>query len=225
LQVSSNVGMVKIMQNLDPTVYWDWLKNLGINKKLETDLYESTAGQLKSKHIFVNQSIEPAVASFGKGFAISPLKLVQLHAALANGGFEVTPHVTSTFNETVNKNSRKQFFSHEVSQTVLKWMESVVDNGSGSEVKIEGYRIAGKTGTSQKAFNGSYSSKKVCSFVAILPVSDPKYVVLVVIDEPFESYSYGSTVAVPVAKEIIESLIVIEKIPPNKDHKVIVKKP
>tara|TARA_B100000886_G_scaffold97541_1_gene64722 strand:+ start:1910 stop:3658 length:1749 start_codon:yes stop_codon:yes gene_type:complete len=225
LQVSSNVGMVKIMQNLDPTVYWDWLKNLGINKKLETDLYESTAGQLKSKHIFVNQSIEPAVASFGKGFAISPLKLVQLHAALANGGFEVTPHVTSTFNETVNKNSRKQFFSHEVSQTVLKWMESVVDNGSGSEVKIEGYRIAGKTGTSQKAFNGSYSSKKVCSFVAVLPVSDPKYVVLVVIDEPFESYSYGSTVAVPVAKEIIESLIVIEKIPPNKDHKVIVKKP
>ena len=225
LQVSSNVGMVKIMQNLDPSVYWDWLKNLGINKKLETDLYESTAGQLKSKDIFVNQSIEPAVASFGKGFAISPLKLVQLHAALANGGFEVTPHVTSNFNEIVNKNSRKQFFSHEVSQTVLEWMESVVDNGSGSEVKIEGYRIAGKTGTSQKAFNGAYSSKKVCSFVAILPVNDPKYVVLVVIDEPFKSYAYGSTVAVPVAKEIIESLIVIEKIPPNKDHRVIVKKP
>ena len=137
----------------------------------------------------------------------------------------MTPHVTSTFNEIVNKNSRKQFFSHEVSQIVLEWMESVVDNGSGSEVKIEGYRIAGKTGTSQKAFNGSYSSKKVCSFVAILPVNDPKYVVLVVIDEPVKSYAYGSTVAVPVAKEIIESLIVIEKIPPNKDHRVIVKKP
>ena len=137
----------------------------------------------------------------------------------------MTPHVTSTFNEIVNKNSRKQFFSHEVSQTVLEWMESVVDSGSGSEVKIEGYRIAGKTGTSQKAFNGSYSSKKVCSFVAILPVNDPKYVVLVVIDEPFKSYAYGSTVAVPVAKEIIESLIVIEKIPPNKDNGVIFNKP
>jgi len=226
LQVSSNVGMVKIMQNLDPTIYWDWLKNLGINKNLETDLFESTAGQLKRKDLFVNQSIEPAVTSFGKGFSISPLKLIQLHAALANGGFEVTPHVTSTFKERFNKNPKKQFFSPDVSKIVLEWMESVVDKGSGSGAKIEGYRIAGKTGTSQKALNGSYTSKKVCSFVATLPVNDPKYAVLVVVDEPSKSYAYGSTVAVPVAKEIIESLIVIEKIPPNiKDHGMIVKKP
>ncbi len=226
LQVSSNVGMVKIMQNLDPSIYWDWLENLGINKNLETDLFESTAGQLKRKDLFVNQSIEPAVTSFGKGFSISPLKLLQLHAALANGGYEVTPHVTSTFKERVNKNPKKQFFSHKVSKTVLEWMESVVDKGSGSGVKIEGYRIAGKTGTSQKAINGSYTNKKVCSFVATLPVNDPKYVVLVVVDEPSKSYAYGSTVAVPVAKEIIESLIVIEKIPPKiKDHGMIVKKP
>jgi len=226
LQVSSNVGMVKIMQNLDPTIYWDWLKNLGINKNLETDLFESTAGQLKRKDLFINQSIEPAVTSFGKGFSISPLKLVQLHAALANGGFEVTPHVTSTFKERFSKNTKKQFFSREVTKTVLEWMESVVDKGSGSGVKIEGYRIAGKTGTSQKAVNGSYTSKKVCSFVATLPVNDPKFAVLVVVDEPSKSYAYGSTVAVPVAKEIIESLIVIEKIPPNiKDHGMIVKKP
>ena len=226
LQVSSNVGMVKIMQNLDPIIYWDLLKNLGINKNLETDLYESTAGQLKRRDLFVNQSIEPAVTSFGKGFSISPLKLVQLHAALANGGFEVIPHVTSTFNERVSKNPKKQFFSYEASKTVLEWMESVVDKGSGSKAKIEGYRIAGKTGTSQKAFNGVYTSKKVCSFVAALPVNNPKYIVLVVIDEPSKSYAYGSTVAVPVAKEIMESLIVIEKIPPKiKDHEMIVKKP
>jgi len=225
LQVSSNVGMVKIMQNLDPSIYWDWLENLGINKNLETDLFESTAGQLKRKDLFVKQSIEPAVTSFGKGFSISPLKLLQLHAALANGGYEVTPHVTSTFKERVNKNPKKQFFSHKVSKSVLEWMESVVDKGSGSGVKIEGYRIAGKTGTSHKALNGSYTNKKVCSFVATLPVNDPKYVVLVVVDEPSKSYSYGSTVAVPVAKEIIESLIVIEKIPPMiKEHGMIVKK-
>jgi len=226
LQVSSNVGMVKIMQNLAPPIYWDWLKNLGINKKLETDLFESTAGQLKRKDLFVNQSIEPAVTSFGKGFSISPLKLVQLHAALANGGFEVTPHVTSTFKERFNENPKKQFFSNEVSKTVLEWMESVVDKGSGSEAKIKGYRIAGKTGTSQKAFNGAYTSKEVCSFVAVLPVNNPKYVVLVVVDEPSKSYAYGSTVAVPVAKEIMESLIVIEKIPPQiKNPEMIVKKP
>jgi len=225
LQVSSNVGMVKIMQNLDPAIYWDRLENLGINQSLETDLYESTAGQLKRKDLFVNQSIEPAVTSFGQGLSISPIKLVQLHAAIANGGYEVTPHVTSTFKERSNKNPKKQFFSREVSKTVLEWMESVVDKGSGSGVKIEGYRIAGKTGTSQKALNGLYTDKKVCSFIATLPVSNPKYVVLVIVDEPSKSYAYGSTVAVPVAKEIIESLIVIEKIPPKiKKHGMIVKK-
>ena len=226
LQVSSNVGMVKIMQNLQPSIYWDWLEKLGINKNLETDLFESTAGQLKRKDLFVNQSIEPAVAAFGKGFSISPLKLAQLHASLANGGLEVIPHVTSNFRDPLRNYSQKELFSKDVSEIVLEWMETVVEKGSGIGARIDGYRIAGKTGTSQKAKNGVYTNKKVCSFVATLPVNDPKYVVLVVIDEPSKSFAYGSTVAVPVAKEIIESLIVIEKIPPETEKtKMIVKKP
>ncbi len=226
LQVSSNVAMVKIMQKMQPSTYWDWLNKLGVNTNLTTDLFESTAGHLKRKDVFVNQSIEPAVASFGKGFSISPMKLAQLHAALANGGYEVIPHVTFNFKDFLKKGSQKRLFSSDVSETVLKWMESVVESGSGDKAKIDGYRIAGKTGTSQKAKNGIYTLKKVCSFVAALPVNDPKYVVLVVIDEPFNSYgAYGSTVALPVAKEIIESLIVIEKIPPlTKENKRIVKK-
>ncbi len=225
LRVSSNVGMVKIMQNLNPSVYWDWLNKLGISEILETDLFESTAGQLKRKDVFVNQSIEPAVASFGQGFSISPLKLAQLHAVLANGGVEVIPHVTFNFKYKLKKNSQKEIFNNDVSRIILEWMESVVEDGSGVGAKIDGYRIGGKTGTSQKAKNGIYSNKKVCSFVASFPVSDPKYVVLVVVDEPSKSFAYGSTVAVPVAKEIIESLIVIEKIPPQiEKNRIIVKK-
>ena len=226
LQVSSNVAMVRIMQKMQPSTYWDWLNKLGINTNLTTDLFESTAGHLKRKDVFVNQSIEPAVASFGKGFSISPLKLAQLHAALANGGYEVIPHVTLNFKESLKKGSQKRLFSLDVSKTVLKWMESVVESGGGNKAKIDGYRIAGKTGTSQKAKNGVYTLKKVCSFVAALPVNDPKYVVLVVIDEPLNSHgAYGATVALPVAKEIIESLIVIEKIPPiTTENKRIVKK-
>ncbi len=105
-------------------------------------------------------------------------------------------------------------------------MESVVDNGSGVGAKIDGYRIGGKTGTSQKAIDGKYTNKKVCSFIANIPINNPKFVVLVVIDEPSKPYAYGSTVAVPVAKEILESLIVIEKIPPQiKKNRLIVKKP
>ena len=226
LQVSSNVGMVKIMQNLHPEIYWDWLNKLGINKKLKTDLFESTAGHLKTKDIFVSQSIEPAVASFGKGFSMSPLKLAQLHAVLANGGLNVIPHITFNFKENLQNYSKKEIFSDEVSKTVLEWMESVVENGTGVGARIDGYRIGGKTGTSHKANNGIYTTKKVCSFIATFPVNDPKFVVLVVIDEPSRAYAYGSTVAVPVAKEIIESLIVIEKIPPQiEKNRMIVKKP
>ena len=101
-----------------------------------------------------------------------------------------------------------------------------MDKGSGRGAKVEGYRIGGKTGTSQKALNGVYTDKKVCSFVATLPIDNPEYLVLVVVDEPSKSYAYGSTVAVPVVKEIIESLIVIEKIPPTEiNNEMIVRKP
>ena len=226
LQVSSNVGMVKIMQNMTPSRYWERLNKLGINRKINTDLYESTPGYLKKKDVFVNQPIEQAVASFGKGFSISPLKLAQLHASLANGGYEITPHVTYDFKKDISKYTKKRLFSSEVSQIILKWMESVVNNGSGVGAKIEGYRIGGKTGTSQKAINGIYTREKTCSFVATLPIDDPKYLVLVVVDAPSKAFAYGSTVAVPIAKEIIESLIVLEKIPPSPQNSIkIVKKP
>tara|TARA_Y100001968_G_C19427688_1_gene755285 strand:+ start:847 stop:2547 length:1701 start_codon:yes stop_codon:yes gene_type:complete len=225
LQVSSNVGMVKIMQRLSPSKYWERLNKLGIDRKIKTDLVDSTPGYLKNKDIFVNQPIEQAVASFGKGFSISPLKLAQLHASLANGGYEITPHVTYNFKKDISNYPKRRLFSYEVSQIILEWMESVVNEGSGIGAKIDGYRIGGKTGTSQKAINGIYTQEKACSFVATLPIDDPEYLVLVVVDGPSKSFAYGSTVAVPVAKEIIESLIVLEKIPPSmKETMEIVKK-
>ena len=92
-----------------------------------------------------------------------------------------------------------------------------VEKGSGKGVKTPGYRIAGKTGTAQKALNGIYlPGAKICSFVATLPVEDPRYVVLVVVDEPQGAHAYGSTVAVPVAKQIIDALLIVEKISPSK---------
>ncbi len=225
LQVSSNVAMVKIMQKLSASIYWERLNNLGINKKITTDLIESTPGYLKQRDIFINQPIEQAVASFGKGFSMSPLKLAQLHASLANGGYEVTPHVTYDFKNQISRDFRKRLFTLKASQIILEWMETVVNEGSGIGAKIDGYRIGGKTGTSQKAINGIYTTEKACSFIATLPIENPKYLVLVIVDEPSKPFAYGSTVAVPAAKEIIESLIVLEKIPPSSlENAEIVKK-
>ncbi len=231
LQVSSNVAMVKIMNKLNANNYWQWLRRLGIDEIPETDLPGAVGGQIKSEQIFVNQPIEPAVASFGQGFSITPLKLAQLHALIANGGKLVTPHITKglkgdyeSYFDTPPES--KQVLSPEVTNTVLGWMETVVSfyDASGIEVNVPGYRIGGKTGTAQKSQDGLNYSAKICSFVASLPIDDPRYVVLAVIDEPQKPNAYGSTVALPVAKKIIETLLVIEKIPPSiskKEHLAI----
>ena len=231
LQVSSNVAMVKIMNKLDANNYWQWLKRLGIDEIPETDLPGAVGGQIKSKKIFVDQPIEPAVTSFGQGFSITPLKLAQLHALIANGGKLVTPHITKgltgdyeSYFDTSPKS--KQILSPEVTNTVLRWMETVVSfyDESGIDISVPGYRIGGKTGTAQKSQDGLNYSSKICSFVASLPIDDPRYVVLAVIDEPRKPNAYGSTVALPVAKKIIETLLVIEKIPPSinkKEHLAI----
>ena len=222
LQVSSNVGMVQAMRRLPPASYWDWLSRLRLDARPDTDLPGAIAGQLKSKEQFTKQAIEPATASFGQGFSLTPLKLVQLHALLANGGRLVSPHITRGFRSgdalaPTAAPSGQQLLSPEVTKTVMAWMESVVDQGSGKGVKTPGYRIGGKTGTAQKALNGIYlPGAKICSFVATLPIEDPRYVVLVVVDEPQGGNAYGSTVAVPVAKQIIDALLVVEKTVPSK---------
>ncbi len=221
LQVSSNVGMVQAMRRLPADSYWDWLSRLRLDARPDTDLPGAIAGQLKSKEQFTKQPIEPATASFGQGFSLTPLKLVQLHALLANGGRLVSPHITrglSAGNALASAGTRQgqQLLKPEVTRTVLAWMESVVEKGSGKGVRTPGYRIGGKTGTAQKALNGVYvPGALICSFVATLPIEDPRYVVLVVVDEPQGGNAYGSTVALPVAKSIIDGLLVIEKIPPS----------
>ena len=219
LQVSSNVGMVNTMRKLSPSSYWEWLHKLGLDSVPTTDLPGAVAGQLKDKELFINQPIEPAVAAFGQGFSITPLKLAQLHALIANGGYFVNPHITKDFSDRDAAAGDEHLFSTEVTKTVLNWMETVVEKGSGQGVKTDRYRIGGKTGTADKSDGSNYKSK-ICSFVAILPIENPRYVVVVAVDEPKKAYAYGSTVAVPVAKEIIESLIVLEQIPPMSDKSI-----
>ena len=222
LQVSSNVGMVQAMRRLDDGDYWSWMNRLGIDQRPDTDLPGAVAGQLKSKKQFTSQSIEPATTSFGQGFSLTPLKLVQLHAMIANGGRLVSPHITRGFRSgdalaPASAPTGHQLIRPDVTRTVLSWMESVVDKGSGKGVKTPGFRIGGKTGTAQKALNGIYlPGAKICSFVATLPIEDPRYVVFVVVDEPQGGNAYGSTVAVPVAKQIIDALLVVERIAPSK---------
>ncbi len=221
LQVSSNVGMVQAMHRVKPGRFWHWLDVMGIGAAPDTDLPGAVAGELKRRTEFISQPIEPAVASFGQGFSLTPLKLLQLHAMLANGGRMVSPHITRGLRSgealaSAPAGGGIQLLDPGVTQTVMRWMESVVEQGSGKGARIPGYRIGGKTGTAQKAERGVYiPGARITSFVAHVPIEDPRYVVLVVVDEPQGGNAYGSTVAVPVARQILEALLVLEKIPPS----------
>jgi cell division protein FtsI (penicillin-binding protein 3) len=226
LQVSSNVGMVQAMKHVKRDRFWQWMHTFGINETPDTDLPGAVAGELKAKADFVSQPIESAVASFGQGFSLTPLKLLQLHAMLANGGRLVSPHITRGLRSgdalaSPAPSSGVALLDPGVTQTVMRWMESVVQKGSGKGAHIPGYRIGGKTGTAQKAERGVYiPGARICSFVAHLPIEDPRFVVLVVVDEPQGGNAYGSTVAVPIAKQIIEALLVLQQIAPSLPTKL-----
>lgn len=221
LKYSSNVGMVHLMAQLKPERYYEWLEKLGLGKTTGIDLPAEALGQLKSRQEFVDSRIESATASFGQGLSLTPIQLLQLQGAIANGGTLVTPHIVrgvvddeGTLRWRPHLPQSKRLFSRETTQSVLEMMEVVVKDGTGKPAQVPGYRIAGKTGTAQKVSHGVYGDGRITSFVAILPVENPRYVVLVVMDEPQGDNAYGSTVSAPVAKTIVESLVVLEGIPP-----------
>ncbi len=221
LEASSNVAMVKAMGKVKRERFWQWLSTIGIDERPDTDLPGAVAGELKDRKTFISHPIEPAVAAFGQGFSLTPLKLAQLHAMLANGGRLVSPHITRGLRSgdalaPAPGGGGLQVLDPEVTKVVMGWMESVVANSKSLGIHIPGYRIGGKTGTAQKAERGVYiPGALITSFVGHLPIDDPRYVVLVVVDEPKGGNTYGSTVAAPVARKIIDALLVLEQLPPS----------
>jgi cell division protein FtsI (penicillin-binding protein 3) len=226
LEVSSNVGMVNAMAKVKRDRFWHWLHTIGIDTRPDTDLPGAVAGQLKSRSEFAGHAIEPAVAAFGQGFSLTPLKLAQLHAMLANGGRLVSPHITRGLRSGdalagTTTSAGLQVLDPGVTRTVMGWMEETVARSAGLGIRVPGYRIGGKTGTAQKAERGIYiPGALITSFVGHLPIEDPRYVVLVVVDEPKGGNTYGSTVAAPVARQIIDALLVLEKIPPSRPEEL-----
>ncbi|MBE9093585.1 penicillin-binding protein 2 [Tychonema sp. LEGE 07203] len=223
LKHSSNVGMVHLMRSMKSSLYYQALEKLGLGQTSGTDLPFEVTSQLKNREQFINSPVEVATTAFGQGFSITPIQLVQLNGALANGGKLVTPHVVRGLFDRdgqafwkLPRAVPKQVFSPKTTKQVLEMMETVVDGGTGKAAQIAGYRIAGKTGTAQKAnAGGGYSNKAIItSFVGIMPVEAPKYVVLAVIDEP--KGGSGGVVAAPIVESVMEALINIEKIAPTK---------
>ncbi len=233
LERSSNVGMVHIIQRMKPSVYYGWLERIGIGDISNIDLPSETPSALKPQEQFNEYVIEPATAAFGQGFSLTPVQLAQLHGILASGGKLLTPHVVrALINEEGEEfyqpklSTPRQIISQATAIRVVEMMTGVVEKGTGLPARIPGYRIAGKTGTAQKASpTGGYSAAKITSFVGIFPAKEPRYVVLAVIDEPIGADAFGSTVAAPIVKTVIEDIIVTEGIAPSHPEEVISKIP
>jgi len=230
LQDSSNVGMVRIMQRLPAAQYYDWLKKLHLGETTQSDLPFETPSQIKDREQFVGATVEPATTAFGQGFSLTPLQMVQLQAAIANGGNLVTPHVVRGLVDNAGVLQSKhqvppprKIFTPEASRQVLNMMETVVAQGTGKAAQIPGYRLAGKTGTAQKAnpYGGYYANAKITSFVGIFPVEQPQFVVLAVIDEPQGGNAFGGTVAAPIVKSVIQSMIALYGISPNSTSGIV----
>ncbi|WP_310427839.1 penicillin-binding protein 2 [Chamaesiphon sp. VAR_48_metabat_135_sub] len=231
LQKSSNVGMVKIMQRLKPSLYYDWLQRIGLGQKYGIDLPLERQGSITSRQEFLSSPLYPANNAFGQGFTLTPIQLVTLIGSLANGGKLVTPHVVEGLFDSAGVRKDKptlpepsQIFSPTNAKVVLEMMETVVTKGSGTKALIPGYRIAGKTGTAQQVYQGGYGrdDKKITSFAGILPVDKQhRYVVFAAIDEPKgKEQALGSNVAAPIVKSVMESLIFIDGIPPSNPAEI-----
>ena len=155
--------------------------------------------------------VELATVSFGQSFQITPIQLITTVASLVNGGRRVTPHfgvrAVSADETQVQEFSWKekgQILSEKTSETLRYVLEQVVAEGSGKKASVEGYRIGGKTATSEKLPRSR--KKYISSFLGFAPANDPQVIALITIDEPQGIY-YGGTIAAPVIADLFQNIL------------------
>ncbi len=194
-----------------------YYKAFGFNEKTGIDLPGETSGIYHALSVLQKEPDTLAVSSFGQSFKITPLQVITAVAAAINGGYLYEPHIVKqvidsdkNVVETIDPVAKRQVISEQVSSELALMLEKVVSEGSGRSAYIKGYRIGGKTGTSEKLDQSATASgvkEHVLSFLGFAPADDPQIAVLVILDEPKDSGAYGSTIAAPVAGAIISETL------------------
>ncbi len=216
IQNSCNPAFITIGAQVGATTFYQYFKNFGLTEKTGVDLTGEASGIWFSKF----QEVELATASFGQNFKVTPLQMLTAVAAAANGGDLVTPHVVREITETQEDGSEKvvksfsteakrQVISKETSKLVCDLLEEVVSVGSGKNAYVKGYRVAGKTGTSEKidVYNATGEKTYISSFIGFAPADDPEYAILVMLDTPSKSEIYGGIIAAPVAGDVLADIL------------------
>ena len=210
LMNSCNPVFIGLGQKIGVHTYYSYLQKFGLLEKTGVDL----PGEAGSIFLAENKAgpVELATISFGQRFEITPLQLVTAVSAIANGGSLIQPRIVKAIvdSETKEKTEietkvKSQVISKDTSEKVLSMMESVVSEGTGKNAKVVGYRIGGKTGTSEDGVN---TNKYVTSFIGVAPIEDPQVVMLITLYNPTgEGGHQGGGVAAPVGGQIFREIL------------------
>ncbi len=209
VQNSCNPVFMEIGERLGAETFLEYMQKFGFAQKTGVDLAGEAVGII---HKLENIGpVELATMSFGQSFQITPLQLLRAASAIVNGGRLITPHFAlgiadeeGNLVESFVYDEGEQIISVETSETMKKILESVVAEGTGSKAYLPGYRIGGKTATSEKL--PRRSGKYIASFMSFAPAENPQVMALVLIDEPQGVY-YGGTVAGPVMQELLKNAL------------------
>lgn len=226
LQNSSNPGFVEIGRRLGKDRLYQYVQDFGLTEKTGVDLPGESSGIMFDYENF--HELEQATVAFGQGISLTPIQLVRAICACVNGGELLRPHILKEITNSSNsdivyqreKEVIRKVISDETSAKVRDALESVVSEGGGRNAYIEGYRIGGKTGTAQKAVNGSYvGGGYILSFVGIAPINDPEIVLYIAMDNPQNCVQYGGTTVAPIARKMfldILPILGVEKVTQQK---------
>ncbi|MCE5974616.1 penicillin-binding protein 2 [Sinirhodobacter sp. WL0062] len=201
---SSNVGTARIVQMIGGERQREFLERMGFLEPTAVELVEAPTGRPIVPQKW--PEITAMTIGYGHGLSASPLHLASAYATIANGGLRVTP----TLIRGAAKGPGERVMSADVAQKSLAMMRAVVTRGTASFGDVKGYQVAGKTGTADKAkpTGGYYKDKVIATFASVFPVTDPKYVLVLTLDEPSENAGSeprrtAGWTAVPVAAEVI----------------------
>ena len=219
---SCNCCFMQLALRMGVSEFYDYLYAFGLGQKTG-DIFDGESSGIVTNEKYVTEN-DLARIGFGQSVAVTPIQLAAAVSAAVNGGYLYSPYIVEqvvssdgTVIEQADPSPVRQVISGETSATVRQILQSVVDNGTGRNAKIEGYYVGGKTGTAQKydEYGRVSAGSYICSFIGFAPADDPQYLCLILVDEPHVGSIFGSTVAAPFVRRVLSEILPYSGIQPS----------
>lgn len=222
LRYSCNMGAAGLGLRLGKQKLWEYEKAFGLYEKPGSGMLGETCARSAAADWENWEDVRLVNIAFGQGIVVTPLQLASAYAAVANGGVLMRPHILREIRRPDGAPEKifgprvvRRVISERTAGLVSQMLHGVVTGGTGKTGRVDGYRTAGKTGSAQKVVDGRYAPDKfIASFVGFLPITDPRVIILVAVDEP-QGIHWGARVAAPVFKEVGRKAMWHMKVPPD----------